>query len=107
MCVLFVKLVGQYDLDPNLNPKNQFSQKSLIFIKIDFFIYYINIKIYNTYMSHNNKKKPILDSEKDIDDDSKSQSTDSDIISGTFSQLEDNEEVDEEKTDSEEEEEEE
>jgi DNA-directed RNA polymerase I, II, and III subunit RPABC2 len=54
-------------------------------------------------MSHNIKKKPILDSEKDVDDDSKSQSTDSDIISGTFSQLEDNEEVDEEKTDSEEE----
>jgi DNA-directed RNA polymerase I, II, and III subunit RPABC2 len=58
-------------------------------------------------MSHNIKKKPILDSEKDVDDDSKSQSTDSDIISGSFSQLEDNEEVDEEKTDSEEEEEEE
>jgi DNA-directed RNA polymerase subunit K/omega len=57
-------------------------------------------------MSHNIKKKPILDSEKDVDDDSKSQSTDSDIISGSFSQLEDNEEVDEEKTDSEEEEEE-
>jgi DNA-directed RNA polymerase I, II, and III subunit RPABC2 len=58
-------------------------------------------------MSHNIKKKPILDSEKDVDDDNKSQSTDSDIISGTFSQLEDNEEVDEEKTDSEEEDEEE
>ena len=51
-------------------------------------------------MSHNNKKKPILDSEKDTEDDNKSQSTDSDIISGTFSQLDDNEE-EEEKTDSE------
>jgi len=43
-------------------------------------------------MSHNTKKKPILDSEKDTEDDNKSQSTDSDIISGTFSQLDDNEE---------------
>ena len=51
-------------------------------------------------MSHNIKKKPILDSEKDTEDDNKSQSTDSDIISGTFSQLDDNEE-EEEKTDSE------
>jgi len=57
-------------------------------------------------MSHNIKKKPILDSEKDTEDDNKSQSTDSDIISGTFSQLDDNEEgVEEEKTDSEAEEE--
>jgi len=43
-------------------------------------------------MSDNTKKKPILDSEKDTEDDNKSQSTDSDIISGTFSQLDDNEE---------------
>jgi len=43
-------------------------------------------------MSHNTKKKPILDSEKDTEDDNKSQSTDSDIVSGTFSQLDDNEE---------------
>jgi DNA-directed RNA polymerase I, II, and III subunit RPABC2 len=58
-------------------------------------------------MSNNIKKKPILDSEKDTEDDNKSQSTDSDIISGTFSQLDDNEEeVEEEKTDSEAEEEE-
>jgi DNA-directed RNA polymerase I, II, and III subunit RPABC2 len=56
-------------------------------------------------MSHNIKKKPILDSEKDDDD--KSQSTDSDIVSGTFSQLDDNEEeVEDDKTDSEIEEEE-
>jgi DNA-directed RNA polymerase I, II, and III subunit RPABC2 len=53
-------------------------------------------------MSHIPKKKPILDSEKD-DDDNKSQSTDSDIISGTFSQLDDNEE-EEEKVNSDEEE---
>ena len=104
--MIFIKIDIEHDLDPNLNPKIQFSQKSLIFIKIEFLIYYININLYITYMSHNTKKKPILDSEKDVDDDSKSQSTDSDIISGTFSQLEDNEEVDEEKTDSEEEEEE-
>jgi len=42
-------------------------------------------------MSHNIKKKPILDSEKDTEDDNKSQSTDSDIISGSFSQLDDEE----------------
>jgi len=43
-------------------------------------------------MSHNIKKKPILDSEKDTEDDNKSQSTDSDIVSGSFSQLDDNDE---------------
>jgi len=43
-------------------------------------------------MSHNIKKKPILDSEKDTEDDNKSRSTDSDIVSGSFSQLDDNDE---------------
>jgi len=120
---ILIKIDRKNDLNPNSNPKNQFSLKFLkeilikidrknpknqfslkflkeILIKIDFFINYLNINLYNNNMSHNNKKKPILDSEKDTEDDNKSQSTDSDIISGTFSQLDDNEE-EVEKTDSE------